>query len=325
LHRLNYFINSIFPQGKYFLASIPIAFPISRPEEAENNELCSSEAFSIILALNQESMLIDPVQWENFKPALLGWGEKYCTNLEISKVTDNLFNERIPLTHPHRARQVSWTPPPFAYHFFDPRSTPVAETNHLVSCGIPVKYSKMIHKINSHNRVLSMIGILPNQIRSLFKSKEQGNLAFEELSRELFWKGYAIWKKRKRLMANFWKNIAPNEWKKYNGRNIQKNNKVRKKHKCKIEKKEYQCQNPFHFLKKHCDLSHKLPTPCSCSQIWKKAMPHRFLDLTSYFAYDNFNLTNTESFTTREDLVRGEHDRGKKASTHDRIRLNLTD
>jgi hypothetical protein len=59
-----------------------------------------------------------------------------------------------------------------------------------------------------------MIGILPNQIKFLCKNNEQGNQVFEELARELFWKGYAIWKKRKRLMSYFWKKIAPEEWKK---------------------------------------------------------------------------------------------------------------
>jgi hypothetical protein len=255
------------------LASVPIAFPLIRSEEPEKKEFYANEAFSIILALNQESMLIDSIQWEAFKKVLLAWGEKFCGNLEISKLSDNLFNERIPLAHSHRARRASSISFPGIYHFFDPRSTPVAETNHLVSCGIPVEDARTIHKINSHNRCLSMIGILPNQIRSLFKSKEQGNQVFEELSQELFWRGYAIWKRRKRLMSNFWKKIAPNEWKKHNNKKKKKNNKDTKTHKSKIDKKEYQCQNPFHFLKKHCDLSQKLPTPCSCSQILKIRIP----------------------------------------------------
>jgi hypothetical protein len=301
------------------LASVPIAFPLTRPEETENNEFRANEAFSIILALNQESLLIDPVQWESFKKELHLWGEKHCPELEISKLTDNLFNERIPLSHPPRASSTSSTPFQGVYQFFDPRTAPVAETNHLLSCGIPLEYAKIIHKINSHNRCLSMIGILPNQIRSLFPNKEQRDHAFEELARELFWKGYSIWRRRTHLISNFWKKIAPIEWKKYSGKKNRKDNKVINEQKYKIEKKAYQCQNPFHFLTKHCNLSQKLPTPCSCSHIWKKANQPRFLDLRRSIFRDNTTDANTDSYTTREDSVRGAHDRGKNASQPDRV------
>ena len=156
------------------LASVPEAFLLTRPEETEKNEFRASEGFSIILALNQESLLIDPVHWESFKRELHSWGKKHCPLLEIAKLTDNLFNERIPLSHPPRASPTSSTPFQGVYHFFDPRTTPVAETNYLLSCGIPLEYAKVIHKINSHNRCLSMIGILPNQIRSLFPNVTGG-------------------------------------------------------------------------------------------------------------------------------------------------------
>ena len=85
-----------------------------------------------------------------------------------------------------------------------------------------------------------MIGILPNQIRFLQKNRDHGDEAFEELSRELFWMGYSIWNKRKRLMSKFWTEIAPEEWKIYNGR--KKSKKDTKYKKVKIEKKPYQCQ-----------------------------------------------------------------------------------
>ena len=58
-----------------------------------------------------------------------------------------------------------------------------------------------------------MIGILPNQLRYLLKQVNQNDNGFEELSKELFWKGYGIWIMRKRLISNLWKKIAPAEWK----------------------------------------------------------------------------------------------------------------
>jgi hypothetical protein len=296
------------------LACAPTALPLFRSEEVDPNPFGASESYSIILALNQESMLIDPIQWEDFKKTLLGWAEKNCPNLMIPELTDNLFNERIPLSHSPRARQEPSFPQSDVYHFFIPTSEPRIETNHLFSQGIPRDYAKTIARINSHNRNLSMIGILPNQIRRLLKENNMNeNVAFEELSREIFWGGYEIWKKRKRLMSNFWKTIAPKEWKLYNPN--EKTNKGHKnKRKKKIEKKEYQCQNPFHFLRRHCDLSKKLRTPCSCSNILKRKSPYRFFDMTTFINNNSHTISiEPEMYSTREDHVRGAHDRGKKA------------
>jgi len=155
-----------------------------------------------------------------------------------------------------------------------------------------------------------MIGILPNQLRVLLKQVNQNDGGFEVLSKELFWKGYGIWKSRKRLISNFWKNIAPNNWKIYEGK------KKYKKDSNSIEKKEYQCQNPFHFLKRHCNLSQSIPTPCSCFHILKRKIAHKSLDIRSFFSNASHNplsSNNTNQYTTREDLVRGAHDRVKRA------------
>ena len=150
--------------------------------------------------------------------------------------------------------------------------------------------------------------------RHLLKRVNQNDDGFEELSKELFWKGYGIWNTRKRRIANFWKNIAPEEWKLHRGKKAtKKDNKVKK---TKIDKKEYQCQNPFHFLKRHCDLSQRLHTPCPCSRILKRKSIHRYPDIRSLMSNANNNSSssnNLERHTTREDLVRGAHDRAKKA------------
>ena len=66
------------------------------------------------------------------------------------------------------------------------------------------------------------------------------------LTQELFWKGYAIWKKGKDEWQTSGKRLSPTEWKKYNSKKKKKGKNTRNK----IEKIEYQCQNPFHFLKK---------------------------------------------------------------------------
>ena len=88
-------------------------------------------------------------------------------------------NERIPLLHPPRVT-CKTLPSSGVYHFFDPTSAPKLETNHLLAQGIPLELAKVIAKINSHNRSLSMIGILPNQLRHLLKQVNQKDDGFEE-------------------------------------------------------------------------------------------------------------------------------------------------
>jgi len=195
------------PRKILSIAEISTNFPLTRPEEVEGTSFNASEAYSVILVINQESMLIDPIQWEGFKKALLTWAENNGSDLSIPELTDNLFNERIPLHHSPRARQMIPSSPSGVYHFFDPRTKPKFETNYLISCGIPIEEAKLINKINSHDRNLSMIGILPNQIRKLFQDRDQGEKAFEELSRELFWKGYNIWNKENVLRQSFGKKL----------------------------------------------------------------------------------------------------------------------
>ena len=53
-----------------------------------------------------------------------------------------------------------------------------------------------------------MIGILPNQIRALLKSANQGDSEFEELSKELFWGGFRLWNKRKSHVKLLEKNCS---------------------------------------------------------------------------------------------------------------------
>ena len=124
----------------------------------------------------------------------------------------------------------------------------------------PLRLSSEDQQNKQSPKGLSLLGILPNQLRELLKSGGQdADIAFDDISMELFRHGYRIWIQRKRLNKNFWKNIAPNEWKKsYKepGRTTRK----------KLEQKilSDKCRNPFHFLARHKNLSKIPPTPCRC-------------------------------------------------------------
>ena len=76
---------------------------------------------------------------------------------------------------------------------------------------IPPRAAELIAQMNRHPRFLSLLGILPNQLRTLLKETNHENReeAILDLSRTLFFAGFRIWNKRQKLASRFWKNIAP--------------------------------------------------------------------------------------------------------------------
>ena len=134
--------------------------------------------------------------------------------------------------------------------------------------------------------------------------------------------------------AAFWKNIAPAAWKKYKSdpskgaRVKQSGYPSRRKRK---QKSSPSCANPFHFLDKCGDYSKEKPTNCSCSQSQRPNKRGVIQDIRSFvplipisiediertvYIKERLVLTEVKSkstlFTTQEDLVRDQHDRGKK-------------
>jgi hypothetical protein len=182
--------------------------------------------------------------------------------------------------------------------------------------------SRLLSKINRFNRSLLMLGILPNQFRSLAKEVKMEHVeeSLVLLSDGLFWEGYEVWKNRKSLVKNFWQNIAPNEWK----LNQMEGKKGKKKRKL-----QKNCKSPFHFCLKISDLSKKRRTICACSDIQRRIVSQatdiRYF-LTAYpkrvafdhkfgSSYSRIGLTcPPKNFDAplQEDLIRKEHDRGKK-------------
>ena len=127
----------------------------------------------------------------------------------------------------------------------------------------------------------------------------------------LFWCGYRLWKKRKRLLSLFYSTSAPDEWK-----CNMKEMKSRKKKKLKT------CRNPFHYLERFCDLSGQLRSTCLCSDVLvveKKIVES--MDIRNFFRFPRVCLSFEPgklmiekhiSALSRSDLIMQSHDRGKK-------------
>ena len=290
------------------IASIPTDFPLILSERTPLRQIRLMRPFSIILASNKESLVYDPINWHQLKRGLLDWGAMYCPSLFIPQETDNLFCERTPFHHSPRISMLPPLPNQDIYHFFDPEAPRVTETNFLMDLGIPLDIARKINKINSHPRGLSLIGILPNQLRQLLKQSGQDvDDAFNNISMELFWFGFTIWSQRNKCNDYFWKKIAPDEWK------VSPTKTVGRPAKNKVELKQFadKCRNPFHFLKKRQNLSHIMPTPCGCY----KSVTHsaNFVDISSFRipVVSSLSLHDIDCYKTREDLIRGAHDRSR--------------
>ena len=119
--------------------------------------------------------------------------------------------------------------------------------------------------------------------------------------------------------CRIWKEIAPENWKLHT---------KKKKEKKTLERAKSECTNPFHFLVKHSDLAHRMPTPCPCSRVVTKKPFHKFVDLRDVFKPLPLNtdekqlvvfpsparsVSGLRSYKTRADIIRGAHDRSKTA------------
>ena len=263
---------------------------------------------SIILAANKESLQVDPINWEKFLSKLAQClGSEFVS---IPHLTDCLFRERVTLQHPPRT--LSKQPENvmlkscFLINFYDAYAA-VEKSLNLNS--IPPTAAKLITQMNRFPRFLSLLGILPNQLRTLLKENgyENREEILLDLSRTLFFAGFRIWEKRSKMTSRYWKDIAPEN------RNM---TPVKRKKKSKKEKEKQlaasQCTNPFHFLKRYRNLSNKRRTRCSCS------LPHKPKHMPNFSMYTFVPSLETKSYSdvdfipTRTDKIRAQHDRGKK-------------
>ena len=126
------------------------------------------------------------------------------------------------------------------------------------------------------------------------------------------------------MTKEFWKNIAPDDWKKHK----EKNRKTQTKNLRKRKNKEIvsQCIDPFHFLMKCDNLSNEKPTNCASSEFHRPQKRTMSYDIRNFlFSFPSLKsptTTNTEfsvkdyyqkkNFSTKEDKIRDQHDRGKK-------------
>ena len=123
---------------------------------------------SVVLSLNKESMVIDPIQWDSFTSKIRCWSQYWPPDsVSLSQRTCDLFRERVSLSH--LPRTLSKQPQNVilksssALCFYDAFSSKRPITASATS--IPSWAVKLFNKINKHPCFLGVLGILPNQLR----------------------------------------------------------------------------------------------------------------------------------------------------------------
>ena len=200
-------------------------------------------------------------------------------------------------------------------HFFDAH-TKHSNKRDLLSY-IPPRVAVLISQINRHPVFLGVLGIIPNQIRTLLKECNFGDPenALQDISRTLFFSGFRIWSKRQQLVSRYWKEVGQRL-----NKGIKTKGKKRKKENVEDKLIESNCMNPFHYLCRHSNLSKQRPTKCPCRNLADNKVLQKNQLITEFvFKYHDNANTNFRSkpslnyrFMTRADYIRGEHDRGKK-------------
>ena len=117
-------------------------------------------------------------------------------------------------------------------------------------------------------------------------------------------------------------NIAPENWKTHR-------KEIKNLKKLAENKIADNCSSPFHFLIKNIDLSKQRPTICKCSRLQTLNQVYKFRNIETFFNLKNVNKECKEScasslvfphnkgkrplYITREDRIRGAHDRVKRS------------
>jgi hypothetical protein len=265
----------------------------------------------VLLAVNKESMLVDPIRWSVFTAKLRDWAEANRADCALDKNTDLKFRER--RTPHHEARRLPMVNPEHPATFY-PFFTPSALGNNIFNSSIPSDTMKLFRKLEHHPPLPLLLGVLPNQLRTLLKKYElkDREQALDDLSMSIFWCGYRLWKKRKRLISLFYTNSAPDDWK--NGYKESKSRKKRKSLK--------NCPSPFHYLERFCNLSGQRRTICICSDVRVVEQRVDSMDIRHYLGFSRTQhlvfdpskqlVGKHISALTQCDLIMQSHDRVKK-------------
>jgi len=216
------------------------------------------------------------------------------------------------------------------YSFFDANAP--TSPRKTKSSGVPLTFGKLIDKINLHTKWLSILGILPNQLRTLLKEAQhpEYDIACSDISFSLFLSGYGIWAKRQELAYRYWQDKAPENHEIYVKRN--------KKTGIGIKEAQSKCTNALHYMQRFLNLSKQRPRRCPCYSI--KPLEQRSRtdrDIREFFllppsherilvahssVMSRSEVPNKAFFITKADKIRTQHDRGKKRKTSDILKLD---
>lgn len=217
----------------------PNAFRSAQPSPSH-----TSIQLSLFLGINKESLLRDPIPWNQLCDEFRKWELLNGGNsLTIPEHTNALFQEREMSACPPRVRYASCPPKASPLRFFNSIET---EAMHV---GPPI--IENISRINNWPKPLGFLGLLPYPLRQELKNRTGNDNAATHVSKTIFLAGYQVWKSRLALVRKVTQAMP------------------------KPQTGEVHCPNPFHFLKKIANFNSLKMGTCKCYHLHVPRLPDR--------------------------------------------------
>ena len=153
--------------------------------------------------------------------------------------------------------------------------------------------------MNKHPTFLGLLGILPNQLRTLLKESdhEHREEALLDINKTLFFAGFRVWTKRQQLAKRYWNAVGQ----------IQKNGikkpKRRRKKNLDEQISESKCQNLFIILL-DTNLSKQRPNKCPCRNIVEIKSVYQTQGITAFVSKDS--IKNDSRFNHKNENIKAE-------------------
>ena len=134
--------------------------------------------------------------------------------MNICNISSQKFAQRIIPTHSSRSfNTTSNIEFPLScnfYHYYDFSFPLENETESMKSYVRDASHLELLSRINLHDRLAGILGILPNHLIRLIRltNSVEANKIVNDLRFTTFWSTYSLWTKRQSLNRTYWK-IVP--------------------------------------------------------------------------------------------------------------------
>ena len=132
-----------------------------------------TEKVGLYLCANKASLQVDPIDWHAMVHDLKSWSrENTKSPVNICNISCQKFAQRIVPTHSYRSFTTNTMEFPLSsnfYHYYDYSFPLENETESMKSYVRDASHLELLSRINLHDRLAGILGILPNHLIRLIR------------------------------------------------------------------------------------------------------------------------------------------------------------